>query len=259
MEEWWLALLACPDCHVGFARSELHEGRFYCSRCGVGFGSTDFPLPLRPNGVRGDSRYWFEDRRYQRVAEIGPEDYRGYVESRPSFRAEHVISLMEEFKPTLALNVGPGFGEIEARWEGPIFSLDPNLAFLEKTALRNPLARPIHGVAEYLPFRDAVLDCLMADCVFQSVVDRERFLYEATRALRLGGLMLLGIAYRWNYPSRFQQGFNVLRADEERGLYLFLKRLGFEVAAEYWDLENLVRTYPKEDGDYLWIKATKTC
>ena len=69
-----------------------------------------------------------------------------------------------------------------------------------------------------------------------------------------GSLLILTVAYGWNYPRKPQDGFNMLRDDERRTFNLFMEELGFKmeykianIANKEWGVDTL------DEGDYLYI------
>lgn len=257
--ESWLLKLACPDCHIQFAWDGLQRGELRCALCHTFFGTTvSDPLRLIPNTVLNDSRYWAEGSRYQEISGIPPEEYTGYEESNPTFRAQLIESQLRRGAINSYLNIGPGPGLLEERMGGmEIWALDVSEGFLQLVKERAPYVRRVRGVAEYLPFTNNALECVVSQSTFQSVVDRERMLYEAARVLRPMGTFIFNIAYRWNYPSKPQGGFNIL-VDHERGtLFRFLRRLGFCAKSGVWNVRRERKVSTMDEGDYLWIHATK--
>ena len=257
--ENWLLKLACPDCHIQFAYDRLQRGELWCPVCLHGFGRvSDDPLRLKPYTVRFDSRYWVEAQRYHALSGIPPEEYPGYKESNPMFRAQAIESMLRRNAISSYLNIGPGPGLLEERMEGmEIWALDVSRGFLQLVKEKAHYVRRVLGVAEYLPFDSDSMECIVSQSTFQSVVDRERMLYEVARVLKPGGTFIFNIAYRWNYPSRPQGGFNVLVGMEREVLFGFLRRLGFCVSSEVWNVRSECKVSVMDEGDYLWIKAVK--
>lgn len=245
--------LACPECFTSF-----ESGRWphdCCATYKMGLDG-DFP-DLVPHKFLNDAAYLFEVARYEAIAQAGPEDYAGYANSKPEERALIMRGLLEEAGVKEFVNVGPGFGALEDITDGfERIAVDPCLCFLCRIKERHPDVRCVRGVAERLPLTTGTVLCLVADSVFQSIVDRERFLYEIGRACSPDAKLFLTIAYAWNYPRRPQNGFNVNRPDELQILLRFLEELGFTVRTRYLDLET-GWVGGKDEGQYLYIMGER--
>jgi SAM-dependent methyltransferase len=240
--------LACPECHTRLDQ-QLND----C--CIVYRGRMGAAIPdLTPRGFLNDPAYLFEGLRYEAIAEAGPGNYAGYAESKPKSRAFIMRGLLEEAGISEFVNIGPGFGALEdATAESDRMAIDPCKAFLLRIKWRCPGVRCVRGIAEQLPLATGSVPCLVADSVFQSIIDRERFLYEIGRVCAPEGARLfLTIGYAWNYPRRPQNGFNVNRPDEQEILYRFLEELGFDIEPRYLDL---ARGWVdcQDEGQYLYI------
>jgi SAM-dependent methyltransferase len=205
-----------------------------------------------------DPRYTFEVGRYDTIAEAGPENYAGLATTKPEYRAGLWNRLLGERGITEFVDVGPGFGMLEEvaqdiNW----LALDLSLGFLTRLKDRWPERVCIRALAERLPLATGSVPCLVADSVFQSVVDRESFLCEAARVCEPGGLFLFSVAYGWNYLRRPQQGFDVIYPDERAVLRRYLDELDFEVKFSWINIAEERRAENQDDGDYVYIECKK--
>jgi SAM-dependent methyltransferase len=216
-----------------------------------------------PSSVEIDSRYIMEAERYTRVAVEGEELYDGLSGTAPEWRTKQVMRFLANSGVRQFLDIGPGFGALEKACgtEFDIIALDPCREFMRSLKAQVPSVHCVMGVAEYLPFLTGSLECVVIDSTFQSVIDRERLLYEVARVTERNATLLLTVAYKWNYPRRPQNGFNVLREDEYQTLLRFLEELGFWISVSVVSTERRVTAMSKvcmEEGDYLWFKGVKT-
>jgi SAM-dependent methyltransferase len=189
--------------------------------------------------------------RYNHIAAAGPGAYAGHTEAKPELRARVVRGML---RPGPFVEVGPGFGELLRATEGERYAVDHSLAVLEPLA-DLPGVRCARALGERLPFED--VPQIVADSVFQTVPDRERLLCEAWRALEPGGQFIFSIGYRWNYPRRPQEGFDVRTGEGRVLLRRYLDEL-FEVERWAWyslGEERWVRS--QRDADYLYVVARK--
>jgi SAM-dependent methyltransferase len=217
--------LACPVC--------WGDG---CGACGWFREEAAKPIPdLVPQADLHDPAVVAELGRYEGVAAAGAEAYAGHAASRPRLRARVMADLLG---PGEFAEVGPGYGELMEATAGDRWAVDGSLAFLRRLEARAlPGVRLVRALADRLPFATGSLPALAADSVFQALPDRERFLCEARRALGPGGRLAFTVAYRWNYPRRPQQGFDVRYPSQAAMLGKFLAELGFRV--ETWDWFSL--------------------
>lgn len=209
-----------------------------------------------PKWVFDDSRYMLEIDRYEKVAEAGPEVYHGLDKTRPEYRAGLLKGMLLGYEVDQFVNLGPGFGALERKCYGgfDIIDLDSCLGFLYRIKENMPNVTCVRGIAEELPFKDNSVECFVSESTFQSIVDRVRFLYEIGRVMAPGSLLILTVAYGWNYPRKPQDGFNILNRDERRTLRRFLGELGFvtnlvvaNTEQREWNLGSL------DQGDFLYI------
>ena len=201
-----------------------------------------------------DPVYQAEIARYDRIAQAGPEAYAGHAQTHPEWRAKMVKRWLDLARPFL--EIGPGFGELLRITEGERYAVDLSRAMLER--LRDiPGVRLARALADNLPFED--VPQIVADSVFQTVPCRERFLCEVARALAPGGRFIFSIAYRWNYPRRPQQGFDVRKEKGRRLLRRYLKELGLEpvVCWDYLSLSGRYWSDDIQDCDILYIGVKK--
>lgn len=212
---------------------------------------------LIPPKIFHDPSYTLEMERYNKVAQLGPVAYNGFKRSKPSFRASIIRELIAEKcpqSPDEFVEIGPGFGHLQALMLGfERVAIDQSIGFLRYIKNKMPEVFCINAVAEFLPFPDESVECLVSDSTFQSVNNRIRFLYEIGRVTAPGALAILSIAYKWNYPRKPQDGFNVNHPDEIDILKRFIEELAFDAEYRYMSVENRTWVDSKEDGDYLWI------
>ena len=249
-------VLGCPTCHrpmVGF------DYDLVCKCCQWEIPAITGIWDLVPLSLDHDSRYTLEIDRYEKVAAAGPGQYHGLADTNPAWRASMVRDLLFYQEVKQFVNLGPGFGELEAKChnEFEIISMDSCLGFLAHIKKQMPKVHCVRGVAEYLPFQDESVECFVSQSTFQSIVDRVRFLYEVGRVMAPGSLFLLTVAYKWNYPRKPQDGFNILKYDERQTLNLFLDELGFDTRYEIFDSTRMARANTLDEGNYFWIIGTK--
>ncbi len=242
--------LACPECR------KIGPGLRDCCVAYAEEWDKDIP-DLVPHSLLHDAPYLFEIARYEAIAQAGPENYAGYAKSKPQERALVMRGLLEEAGAAEFANVGPGFGALEDATGGfERVAVDSCRCFLCRLKERHPEVRCARGLAERLPLATSSVPCLVADSVFQSVVDRERFLYEIGRVCAADAKLFLTVAYDWNYPRRPQNGFNVDRPDELEALRRFLAELGFAVDFRYLNLgEGWVGE--KDEGQLLYVTGER--
>ena len=245
--------MACPDCFTS-----LLYGKWSGDCCAQYRQQLGKEVPdLTPPGFLRNPAYLFEVSRYEAIAQAGPENYEGYAESKPQERALVMRGLLEEANVTEFINVGPGFGALEDV-TAPFrrVAVDSCQRFLCRIRERHPNVQCVRGVAERLPFVTGTVPCLVADSVLQSIVDRERFLYEIGRVCSPDAKLFLTVAYAWNYPRRPQNGFNVNRPDELATLFRFLWELGFSIKARYLNVgQGWVDD--KDEGQYLYVMGER--
>lgn len=240
--------LACPICHCHTAFS----GCDFCSRVKVEL-AYDVPNLVPPHSLR-DPVYAFEVGRYDMIAAAGPVNYAGYATTRPVYRANLWHEILMGRGVTEFVDVGPGFGALEEivgdiHW----LALDLSFGFLKRLKDRWPERVCVRALAEWLPLVTDSVPCLVADSVFQSIVDREAFLCEAARVCAPGGCLLFSVAYGWNYPRRPQGGFDVTRPDERAVLRRYLEELGFSVEFNWVNLAEERQAEDQDDGDYVYV------
>ena len=245
--------LACPMC-----RSVLDVimtyGCEYCPQFEYQL-TKDVPDLVIPHQLL-DPVYAFEVGRYDEIAEAGPGDYAGYAATKPEYRAGLWRELL--WGVTEFVDVGPGFGMLEeVAGDTSWLALDLSLGFLNR--LKNLWPKRVCGraLAERLPLVTDSVPYLVADSVFQSIVDREAFLCEAARVCKPGGWLLFSVAYGWNYPRRPQGGFNVIYPDERAVLGRYLGELGFQVEFCFVNLLEEQRVENPDDGDYVYVTCRK--
>lgn len=251
--------LACPVCHGKFLDG-LRDA-VQCEECSLIYPVMNGTYNLVPPGILNDSRFQFELERYDQIAVAGLRAYPGYLATRPKERAELIADLLRAHQVKEFVEVGPGFGSLLDRTRGlKRTAVELSTAFLTHLAVR--LGEPdmclVKGVAEYLPLASGTVPCLVMDGTFQSIVDRERFLYEVSRICAPGAMFVFTVAYGHNYPRRPQNGFNVNRPDELETLRHFLEELGFDMEFRYRDLGAGKWVQIKDEGDYLYMVGRKS-
>lgn len=252
-------VLACPICKMALA------GYYFfppdprcCAGCGRTYETLSGVIDLFPQEL-SSTAYLVESYRYDRVVDKGQEKYPGLEKTYPDKRAAFIRETLETYGATGYVNIGPGFGALEIETKGmDRLAIDLCWGFLRHMKAICPKVVCVRGAAEHLPLLTDSVKCLVADSTFQSVIDREAFLYEIARVTSIGSLLILSIARRWNYPRRPQNGFNVLRPDEFRVLKRFIHELGFDVEFKYQDVGTGAWSGYPEHGDYLWIIGQKT-
>lgn len=127
----------------------------------------------------------------------GAAEYDAWYESaigRLAFEAEaRCVRELLGRAPRPWLEVGAGSGRFGGNLHVEV-GLDPAIDLLGIAATRIPSV--VRGVAEALPFRDAGLGAILAVAAFEFVADARRALYEASRVLRTGGLLVVGFIPR---------------------------------------------------------------
>jgi len=247
-----LEILACPKCLAALYTANTYLPFFQCSKCNRQYFIVE-GIPIFPDPPSDRREYDFEVKRYNRIALTAPKEW-GLNETYPETRVSLFKEAVKENKAHMYLNVGAGFGQLEESMpEVDKVCLDHAVEFLrliQKKNVQNSYF--VNGFAERMPFRSEAFPCVLSDSVFQTVVDQKEFLFESARVLKTGGLFLLAIAYKWNYPRKPQ----AFPADNPELLIRFLHELGIEAEAIFYDLRFKVkRIY--EDGDYLLVKGVK--
>jgi SAM-dependent methyltransferase len=209
---------------------------------------------------RRDPRYLAEFGRYRAIAGAKLENYSGYLDTKPRYRARLMDDMLKERDVREFVDVGPGPGFLQEETTGlTCWAMDHCLGFLRRVKERAPGTRCVRALAERMPFATGSVPCLVSDSTFQTLVDRESFLCEAARVCAPGALFMLSVGYRANYPRRPQDGFNVLRPEGRELLFHYVKELGFdESGAFFWNVAEKRRVADMEDGDYFYVVAEKT-
>lgn len=210
-------IIQCPKC------LERESTKYNCTLCCSEWGRA---IPdLRPRELARDPVRMAEIRRYDRVAQQGPATYEGHADAKPELRAWLVRELLEALGVTAFAEIGPGFGELLAvTSDFERVAIDHSFGFLQDIKRQMPKVRCVLGLADCLPL--AYTPALVADSVFQALPYKEAFLCEAAR---VADVLVMSVAFRWNYPRRPQQGFDVTKPEERQVLVRFLEELGFEV------------------------------
>ena len=212
---------------------------------------------MPPNILRNYS-YALEIERYNRIARSAIEAYSGFEESKPYYRATIIRSILVEHRAQELVNIGPGFGYLEDQMQGfPRVAVDQSEEFLKLVKKRSPDVICVNGIAEALPFCDQSVRCLVSDSTFQSVNNRVKFLYEIARVTAPGALIILSIAYKWDFPRKPQDGFNITLPNELDILKHFISELGFEAEYKYLNLTDEAWKNEREEAEYLWIIGVK--
>ena len=252
----WLKELACPICHRKL--SQLKEQVLSCKHCKVEYPVKDNIAYLIPPGTLNDSSYSLEINRYNKIARKGADVYDGLQDTFPIRRAELVREILKDRNIKKFVNVGVGFGDLEKKTtDFEVFSVDPCNEFLKIVKNQNPKIHCINAIAEALPFPENSIGCLVSESTFQSINNRLKFLYEIGRITKPGSLIVINIGYKWHYPRKPQDGFNINIPIERKTLELFLAELGFEVEYKYHNIKRGEWKSKKEDADYLWIIGKK--
>ena len=249
-KDWITRVLVCPECLIKL-NFIARRGGLECSRCGRTFSIRNgIPRFLSPPNEKRE--YLFEVERYNGIALNPPESYDGLDESYPQRRTKLLKKYLDDVP--YYLNIGQGFGQLEkAMGFKPKICLDQCFSFLEYCkGLDLPNTRYVAGFGERMPFDSDYFPAVVSDSVFQTLVDQREFLIENARVLKPGGLFLLAMTYRWNYPRK-PQDFPAHNPDL---LCLFLKELGIGSTAIYIDLENRVIS-DYEEGNYLLVVGKK--
>lgn len=93
------------------------------------------------------------------------------------------------------IGCGPGYllGFLEAWFPGcTVVGFDYDYRLLENASERTEFANLIRGNAEILPFGDGTFDVLVTMHLIEHLYYPERFISEARRVLKAGGILLLG-------------------------------------------------------------------
>jgi len=246
----WTNILACPTCLSDL--EQPFQNRLECSKCHKVYPIND-GIAIFPDLPFERREFLFEIERYNRIARNLPKDYKGLDDSFPKARASLLIESISE--ALMYLNVGQGFGELEALMpKKDKVCLDQSIGFLRLAQKKKiPRLRLVNGFAERMPFKSNIFPCVVSDSVFQTVTDQKEFLIESVRVLAPKGLLLLAITYRWNYPRKPQ----LFPANNPLDLLHFLNELGIsETMATYYDLHENIKC-GIEVGNYLLIRGVK--
>jgi ubiquinone/menaquinone biosynthesis C-methylase UbiE len=110
-----------------------------------------------------------------------------------------LVELLGPIAGKALLDVGCGDGALAAeiaRRGADVTGLDPDPAMLAAARRRaenaNVQLRLVEGKAESLPFPDAAFDCVLAVTALCFIPDAERAMAEMARALKPGGLLIIG-------------------------------------------------------------------
>jgi len=119
------------------------------------------------------------------------EAYDDWYDSHPALYRTELAALKKALpRGGLGLEVGVGTG----RFAGPLgvrFGLDPSPGMLELAKRRG--TEVVQGVGEALPFKPGSFDFVLIVFVLEFVDDLARFLDEAAKALRNGGVLVAGL------------------------------------------------------------------
>jgi len=145
------------------------------------------------------------------------EEYDRWFEDSPVFGSELAcLQKLETELPAPRLEVGVGPGRF-AECLGIGFGLDPAFNAL-KLAQKRKIA-VCRAVGETLPLRDAILGTLYLLFVLCFVADRRLVLGEASRVLRPGGMLVVGMV-----PQASRWGQAILEKKKEG--HLFYRSVG---------------------------------
>jgi len=121
----------------------------------------------------------------------------------------------------LGLDIGVGTGRFAAPL-GVKVGVDPSMAMLAYAAKRGVLG--IRGIAEALPFKDAIFDFGLAVTTICFVDDSEVMLFEARRVLKRGAPLVIGFVNRF---SQLGQQYLIHQAEN-----IFYRKARFYSASE---------------------------
>lgn len=256
----WLSELACPICHgelvIYQVSPELHA--MECSHCYVSYYAFKGIAFLMPESLQQDSAYRAEVNRYDEIGIRGAINYHGLSETRPITRVALLRELLRKEGVWEFVDVGSGFGYLEeATLDLNVFAIDISTELIKFVKWHNPTVRCINAAAEALPFPNGSVSCLVCDSAFQSINDRVAFLKEVERVTAPDSSLVLTIAYKWHYPRKPQDGFNILIPDELENLKKAIADMGFEAEFRYLDVDTATWKGRQEDANYLWIVGRK--
>jgi SAM-dependent methyltransferase len=212
-----MEIIACPAC--GSGNLEWRARSVECQSCKSRF-EVSGGIPIMLVGKAPERQSGTEDLGVLRYV---PAGLRGLAERsrrfvRPSLvhRSRNRRSLTEKyvdsFTPdTCVLNIGAGSSD----YGGHVLNLDVSAA------------QGIHvvGMAEHLPFHDAVFDGIVFQAVLEHVTDSHQALSEIRRVLRPGGSVFIEVP--------FIQGYHAAPRDHrrytEQGLRAELEQHGLAV------------------------------
>ena len=137
------------------------------------------------------------------------------------------------------LDLGCGEGvtaeHLERRFGLRVAGIDVSASLLREGRLRRPELDLREGVAERLPFADAVFDAVLAECVLSVVADPGTAVDECARVLRPGGRLVVSDLYRRADPHAAHS----LLADRGFDVVVWEDRSG-DLARLVWDLAGPV-------------------
>lgn len=249
-EDWTTIVLRCPECFNSL-KFIVRRAALQCPICDKAYPIRG-GIPIFSNVNLFKREYAFEMKRYANIALHPPTTYDGLAESYPEKRTKIFKGYLD--KIPFYLNIGQGFGQLEKAMDVTSkICLDQCIEFLRYCKEQKiPNTRYVMGFGERMPFATNYFPAVVSDSVFQTLVDQREFMIENARVLKSGGLFLLAITYRWNYPRKPQD----FPADNPDLLCLFLKELGIEATVTYRDLKHdKITDY--EEGNYLLVVGEK--
>lgn len=121
------------------------------------------------------------------------DDYDSWFERHPAVYQSELEALSRALTGGLGLEVGVGTGRF-ASFFGVKIGLDPSPAMLSLSKIRE--IEPVRGIAEALPFKDAVFDQVLFVTSLCFTKRPEKALMEANRVLRKNGRVVIGLIDR---------------------------------------------------------------
>jgi ubiquinone/menaquinone biosynthesis C-methylase UbiE len=159
-------------------------------------------------------------------------EYEEWIKSHPHIHESEIIALQKVVPSGVGLEIGVGTGRLASALSIQ-FGLDPSWNMLKLAQQKKVFV--VQGFGENLPFKKESFNFILIVYTIELADDALRFLKEAVKALKKGGVLILGITNResaWGkfYEQEAATGFWHFYTIEEILRYFKRIRLKFQAA-----------------------------